>query len=42
MRAALKQALRDQSTSLSPQEIDKILDMIQSLTELIKELERNY
>lgn len=40
MRAALKQALKDQSESLSREEVDKILDTILLLTELINELER--
>ena len=42
MRAALKQALRDQSAPLSPKEIDKILDLILLLTELIDDLEKDY
>jgi len=42
MRAALKQALRDQSKSLSQKEIDKILDLILRLTELIDDLEKDY
>lgn len=42
MRAALKQALRDQANSLSTEEINKILDTILLLTELINDLERDH
>lgn len=41
LRAALKQALRDQQDELTEREIDKILDQINTLTKLIEELEKN-
>lgn len=40
MRAALRQALQDRSESLSQEDIDRILDTILLLTELIDKLER--
>jgi hypothetical protein len=42
MRAALKQTLRDQSESMTSEEIDKMLDLILQLTELINDLEKEY
>lgn len=40
LRAALKQALRDQSEMLTPRQIDEILEQISRLTKVIDKLEK--
>lgn len=39
-RAALRQALRDLAESLTPEQIDDLLDQINRLTEIIEILEK--